>query len=327
MPGVNDVSEIMAMMSEMLYLLKNGNVSTERYGDYLLRWFELYKLPKNCKNTNDFMFYYITKRIIPVLGNISLNKLSGDVIQKYLSGIKENNTRIKIGQIIKGSLTKAVKLRLLLYNPFDAVEVLTYKKVHYRAVTLEEQCLLLKAIKNPLYFSVFYIMVCTGLRIGEFLALDSQSVSFDKRYLAVRRTVNIQTGELQDRTKTYTSKRKVPFLKELTPFLKILLTYVKDNGMLSYNQVKKYFQKTMKKNNISGLNLHSFRHTFGCMCYRAGIKDKTIQRLMGHASLDVTMNTYVDVMGGGFSPLDMYFEKYKKEVESRPTDFWLNLGV
>lgn len=320
-------SEIMSIMSEVLDLLKNGNVSTELYKDYLLRWYELYKLPKNCKYTNDFMYYYITKRINPVLGDIPLNKLSGDVIQKYLSGIKENNTRIKIGQIIKGSLAKAVKLRLLMYNPFDAVEVLNYKKVHYRAVTLEEQSILLGTIKNPLYFSVFYIMVCTGLRIGEFLALDSQSVSFDKRYLAVRRTVNIQTGELQNRTKTYTSKRKVPFLKELTPFLKILLTYVKDNGLLSYNQVKKYFQKTMKKNNISGLNLHSFRHTFGCMCYRAGIKDKTIQRLMGHASLDTTMNTYVDVMGGGFSPLDRYFEKYKKEVESRPTDFWLNLGV
>lgn len=323
----NDVSKIFVMMSEMLDLLKNGNVSTELYGDYLLRWYELYKLPKNCKKTNDFMFYYITQRINPVLGNIPLNKLSGDVIQKFLSGIKANNTRVKIGQIIKSSLTKAVKLRLLIYNPFDAVEVMSYKKNHYRAITMEEQSLLLGTIKNPLYFSVFYIMVCTGLRIGEFLALDSQSVSFDKRYLAVRRTVNIQTGELQDRTKTYTSKRKVPFLKELTPFLKILLTYVKDNGSLSYNQVKKYFQKTMKKNNISGLNLHSFRHTFGCMCYRAGIKDKTIQRLMGHASLDTTMNTYVDVMGGGFSPLDRYFEKYKKEVENRPTDFWLNLGV
>ena len=323
----NDVSEIFVMMSEMLDLLKNGNVSTELYGDYLLRWYELYKLPKNCKKTNDFMFYYITQRISPVLGNIPLNKLSGDVIQKFLSGIKANNTRVKIGQIIKSSLTKAVKLRLLIYNPFDAVEVMSYKKNHYRAITLEEQSLLLGTIKNPLYFSVFYIMVCTGLRIGEFLALDSQSVSFDKRYLAVRRTVNIQTGELQNRTKTYTSMRKIPFLNELTPFLKILLAFVDSKGLLTYNQVKKYFQKLFKKDNISGVNLHSFRHTFGCMCYRAGIKDKTIQRLMGHASLDVTMNTYVDVMGGGFSPLDRYFEKYKKEVENRPTDFWLNLGV
>ena len=323
----NDVSEIMSMMSEMLDLLKNGNVSTELYGDYLLRWYELYKLPKNCKKTNDFMYYYITQRINPALGNIPLNKLSGDVIQKFLSGIKANNTRIKIGQIIKGSLTKAVKLRLLIYNPFDAVEVLNYKKNHYRAVTLEEQCLMLKNIKNPLYFAAFNIMVCTGLRIGEFLAINSQCVYFNERYLAVRRTVNIHTGELQNRTKTYTSKRKVPFLKELTPFLKILLAYVDGKGLLSYNQVKMYFQKFLKKNNVIGVNLHSFRHTFGCMCYRAGIKAKTIQRLMGHASLDVTMNTYVDVMGGGFSPLDKYFEKYKKEVENRPTDFWLNLGV
>ena len=323
---MSDITEIMAMMSEVLDLLKNGNVSTEPYGEYLLRWYELYKLPRNCKNTNDAMLYYITKRIIPALGNVPLSKLSGDMIQKFLSGIKENNTRIKIGQIIKGSLTKAVKLRLLIYNPFEAVEVSGYRKVHYRAVTLKEQCIILRNIKNPLYFSVFNVLICTGLRIGEFLAIDCQSVCFEDRYITVKRTVDIQSGEIQNRTKTYTSLRKVPFLRELTPFLKEILTYIEGNKRLSYNQVKKYFQKLFKRLGITGINLHSYRHTFGCMCYRAGIKDKSIQKLMGHASLDVTMNTYVDVMGSEDSPLDKYFEKYKKEVESRPTDFWQKIG-
>ena len=206
---------------------------------------------------------------------------------------------------------------------FDAVEVSGYRKSHYRAVTLEEQCVLLNSIKNPLYYAVFNILFCTGLRIGEFLALDSQCAHFADKYISVSKSVDIHSGQLQNRTKTYTSVRKVPFLKELVPHLKFLFAYQKENGRMTYNQIKKYFQKLLKKIGINGINLHSFRHTYGCMCYRAGLRDKTIQRLMGHASLDVTMNTYVDVMGSGFSPLNKYFEEYKKEVENRPTDFWL----
>lgn len=44
---------------------------------------------------------------------------------------------------------------------------------------------------------------------------------------------------------------------------------------------------------------------------------------MGHAQLDVTMNVYVDVLGNGVSPFDEYFRELKKDVEKRPTDFWV----
>lgn len=310
------------LMTALLEKLNSETDSTELYGEYLKRWYETYKLPINGVNTSKFMLFYITERIIPSLGDIPLAQLSGDRIQAFLNSIPKGNTRNKIAQIIKGSLTKAVKLRLIRYNPFDAVDIKAHKKKHYRALTLQEQTTVADYIINKLYLAVLHVLICTGMRIGEFLAVEASDVDFDTGLIAVHHTVDIQSGNLQDRTKTYTSMRNIPFLSLLSPYLITLTDYVKNRGRLSYNQVKQYFKKIYKKLNLSGLNLHSFRHTFGCMCYRSGISDKMIQHLMGHASLDVTMNVYVDVLGAGASPFTKYFEEYKKDLENRPTDFW-----
>lgn len=318
-----ELKEIKEMLTALYNKVPVDNTSSEPYKDYILRWFNTYKLPKNGVNTSKFMLLYITVRIIPALGDIPLNKLSGDQIQSFLNGIEKNNTRQKVAMIINGSLTKAVKLRLIKYNPFDAVELATYKKKHYRPIYLEEQALMVFSEKNSLYASVFRVLVCTGMRIGEFLAIDSGCIDYTERYINVWRGIDIRSGDLQNRTKTYTSVRRIPFLRTLSPHLKIICQYIGSHGFMTYNQVKLHFQRFYKTLKLKGLTLHSCRHTFGCMCYHAGINDKTIQHIMGHADLNVTMNIYVDILGNGNSPFIKYFEEYKNDLLKRPADFWV----
>ncbi|MDD2413372.1 MAG: tyrosine-type recombinase/integrase, partial [Bacteroidales bacterium] len=43
-------------------------------------------------------------------------------------------------------------------------------------------------------------------------------------------------------------------------------------------------------------NNHMFRHTFASNCIAKGINPKTVQKWLGHTKLDMTMNTYVDVV-------------------------------
>lgn len=317
-----DNDELAFLMKALLARLEYERDSDELYKDYLLRWFETYKKPVNVPHTSDFMLNYINNRIIPALGDYPLSRLSGDYIQSYLNSITKANTRIKIGQIIHGSLSKACKLRLLRYNPFDAVEVPGYQKKHYRALTLNEQTLLYDSIKNRLYYSVFWILLCTGMRIGEFLAIDKSCIDKENMLIKVYRSVDISSGELRSRVKTYGSIRNIPYIKPLLLHLNYVVNYVDVHGYLTYNQIKLYFRKMYKKLGITGLAIHSYRHTFGCMCYAVGISEKMIQRLMGHASLDVTMNVYVDVLGSGDSPFLKYFRAYEKDLKSRPSDFW-----
>ena len=67
---------------------------------------------------------------------------------------------------------------------------------------------------------------------------------------------------------------------------------------------------------LSNLAVHSASHTFSSMCYRAGISDKFIQDMMGHATLAMTMDTYTHTMAQGTSPVWDYAktlaEKLKK---------------
>lgn len=318
-----ELAEMKAMIATLLSRTTENETSNEPFGDWLLRWYELYKKPRNGVNTSHFMLYYIQKRISPVLGEIPLNQLSGDRIQEYLNMIERKNTRQKIGMIIRGSLDRAVRLRLIKYNPFDSVEIPTYKKKRYRPVFPEEQSKIVTHETNALYRTVFSILLCTGLRIGEFLALDESCVNLNTRSIGVYRSVDIRSGELQNRTKTYTSVRRVPFCAFLDGDLRFLLRYIKRNGGLTYNQVKLHFQRMFARLKMNGIVLHSLRHTFCCMAYRVGIPDKTIQKLMGHAALDVTMNVYLDLLGSGVSPFDEYFKMLKNDVEKRPADFWV----
>lgn len=320
---MDKIDELFALVSSFIARFDTDKESAEPYGEYLLRWYATYKKPYNGKNTSDYMYYYISERISPALGNVPLNKLSGDKIQIFLNDIKGNNTRKKIAMIINGSLIKAVKLRYIKYNPFDAVELPTYKKKHYRALSLSEQTLIYGYIKNKLYKSVFVVLVCTGMRIGEFLAIDKDCIDRKQRMINVFRSVDIRSDELQNRTKTYSSVRRIPYVENLTSHLNEILRYKARSGDITYSGVRSYFRRLYATLSLKGINLHSFRHTFGCMCYRAGISDKMIQHLMGHAALDVTMNVYVDVLGTGRSEFEKYFEEYKKDLEKRPADFWV----
>ncbi len=41
---------------------------------------------------------------------------------------------------------------------------------------------------------------------------------------------------------------------------------------------------------------HCFRHTFATRCFEAGIQPKTVQKYLGHATLQMTMDLYTHVL-------------------------------
>ena len=53
-----------------------------------------------------------------------------------------------------------------------------------------------------------------------------------------------------------------------------------------------------------------------------GVPMKTIQRIVGHATLEMTMNVYTHVINPDESPYVKYFFSLAEDVKKRPTDFW-----
>ena len=99
--------------------------------------------------------------------------------------------------------------------------------------------------------------------------------------------------------KTQNANREIPISKEFSDILKKLKTnsdnYVLSNGnrYIEPRTYRKYFNKVLKNVKIKHFNFHSLRHTFATNCISLGCDYKTVSELLGHSSVNITLNLYV----------------------------------
>ena len=177
------------------------------------------------------------------------------------------------------------------------------------------------------------VAVTTGLRQGEICALTWDDINLDKKEISVTKTLLYQKLEGDSKKtfhinppKTKTSKRKVPINKQCELALK--KQFIQRNNIMAKSSAKplKGFEDllfTTKfgtpicdqilidniKKIIDEINIcrdeleqfeyfspHCLRHTFATRCFETDIPPKTVQQLLGHASLQMTMDLYTHVL-------------------------------
>lgn len=220
--------------------------------------------------------------------------------------------------IINASLEKAVKLRKIQYNPYNAVELPRTKKKHYMPLTYDQQNRLLGLKLVEHYEAVIWFMCCTGVRVSEFLALDfEKDIDDEKKVIHITKGIDIITNEMNDTPKTETSVRDIPYTAGLEKYIKVLRAFQAGGRKLTYDGVRNYFKRRYENLGYKGLNIHTFRHTFVSLCYAVETPVKVIQKWAGHASIDVTLNVYTHVLEPGTSPLLEYVKTLKAGLNYR----------
>ena len=146
----------------------------------------------------------------------------------------------------------------------------------------------------------------TGIRIGELCALKWGDINFNKNYIVINKTIqriyikNKKVSKLiLTPPKTKNSMRIVPvnpeFIEKLKEFKKNDGYYVltSTNSPLEPVSLRKYYYRVLRKAGISRVSFHTLRHTFASNCIRLGCDYKTVSELLGHASVNITLNIYV----------------------------------
>lgn len=148
----------------------------------------------------------------------------------------------------------------------------------------------------------------TGLRIGELCALKWGDISFDDRCIQVRRTMQrLQTFEAGQKTavciaslKSFSSERSIPLPDELLRELRKIrqpddcyfLTGSAER-FLEPRTMEYRFKAVIRACGISNASFHTCRHSFATRCVELGFDVKTLSEILGHASVNITMNRYV----------------------------------
>ena len=155
------------------------------------------------------------------------------------------------------------------------------------------------------------ILLClyTGLRIGEICALTWTDILIEEQCLYIHQTMQrVQVeGNTEKKTevvilppKNDCSIRRIPIPDEIKQLL--LSTQKQNKAYLLTGMVHSYmeprnmenrFKSVTRECNIRDVNFHALRHTFATRCVELGFDVKSLSEILGHASVNITMNRYV----------------------------------
>lgn len=233
---------------------------------------------------------------------------------------------------IRGILRPAFRMAydddLIRRNPFDfeLATVVVNDSVTREAITRDQERKYLAFVKEDAHFKRYYegiyILFNTGLRISEFVGLTKRNLDFENHKIIVDhqlvRTSKMvymieppksesgvrevpMTKEVEEAFKTIIKNRKKPKVEPMVDGLSGFLWLDKNDRPMVALHWEKYFQHILEKyNNIYRIQMpkvtpHVCRHTFCSKMAKSGMNPKSLQYIMGHADISVTLNTYTHV--------------------------------
>lgn len=282
-------------------------------------WFESIKLHTKTSTQNKY-HNMLTNYILPEYGNQPVAAITYDFIEAHCKFLLEAG-----GKNGKGLSAKTVSdvlaiirniskfaIRKGIYVACDAGAVQIRQDVKpMRVFSKFEQNQLCKHIlENPEPCNIG-ILVClfTGLRVGEICALRWEDISFSDQSIYIHHTLQrIQTPQEQEAKtkvvvttpKSTCSIRKIPLPDEISKIL--VLNQKSSSGYLLTNDEYKFieprtmqnkFKKILNDAGIENANFHALRHTFATRCVELGFDVKSLSEILGHATVNITMNRYV----------------------------------
>ncbi len=280
-----------------------------KYKDWLNYWLELYVKPSVKIRTYEKYEIMVQKHIAPALGEYELEKLTADVLQRFIVKLSETLSTSYINSVItvlRRSLNMAVILGISRIQFADKIVRPKAQEKKIECFTVTEQRKIEQAVFANKKQRLFGIVLClyTGLRLGELLALQWSDIDLKKGLLSVSRSCHYgkddkgEYGIIIDTPKTQNSVREIPIPKQLIPYLKEMKKggcdyVINRNGKPITPRAYQYeFTVLLKKLNIICRGFHSLRHTFATMAIECSIDVKTLSELLGHKNPTITLNRY-----------------------------------
>lgn len=253
----------------------------------------------------------LNRHILPYFGTMLVARITETDIKKFYSDHSRfsHSYLSKMRVIIKSVLDLAVRKGIIQYNPAEMIKLpkaSSDANTPKRAYSKQEAQIVVNYAKTHKYGLDVLLLLKTGMRRGELLALRWSDVDLKNQIIHVRQSVSETKYGLEVAPcKTKKSVRDIPFdgdVKSALNKARSLNQYVLSDakgGIIRpsnwqhrrYSAFMRDFSETYS--NIPVLNAHELRHTFGSILYSHGVDIVTISKLMGHSSIDVTVKIYV----------------------------------
>ncbi|MGF3055657.1 tyrosine-type recombinase/integrase [Microbacterium sp. YY-01] len=212
--------------------------------------------------------------------------------------------------VLAGILDGAVRDRRIPKNPARGARNLPQKisKKQRRYLTDDEVIRLASATKNHTHATLVLVLAYCGIRWSEAVGLRVSDINQLRRRLHINRAAVEVDGNIEVGAPKTWEKRTVPYPAFLTKALETQCEGKPKNALVfsdaSGNYLRRaktdedansWFAKAIKAAGLERLTPHDLRHTAASLAISSGANVKAVQRMLGHKSASMTLDTYADL--------------------------------
>ena len=251
----------------------------------------------------------VVKHILPVFGGLLYEKLNVNDIHNFTeSKLKSGLSAKYVCDIIVvfKSMAKYVSKVHGYANQLENVMLPKKEKNNMKLLSKSEQEKLCQYVMGKTDSTKLCVLLSyyTGLRIGEICGLKWEDIDVANGFLQVNRTVqriyeNKATKLIITSPKSRSSARVIPipqFLQKIIAHHKTFNSAYVLSGtekLIEPRTLQYRFKSLLKKANLPSINYHALRHMFATNCIELGFDVKTLSEILGHATVETTLNRYV----------------------------------
>ena len=329
-------------------------------GEWLPHWLELYARPSVRHSTYVSYEGYVRKHLVPALGALPLDKLiPADLQRLYLQKLQQDHlspkTIANLHACLHRALQQAVKEQLILSNPCDAVDLPRKDAAEISVLTREQQAQLMQESYRHRYGVFIRLALSTGMRIGEIVGLRWSDVDLNNRILFVRSTLNrLPTVDGESKTqlfvgtpKTKNGRRSIPLFdaiildfwdwrKVQEADAQLARCAYENTGYVVTNEFgrpieprtfRDHYIRILRAAGLPHFTFHALRHTFATRAIEQGLDVKALSKILGHASVGFTLDTYAHLLDDHKQESMMLMQElYPQPVTQKPCGKLINLS-
>jgi integrase len=253
----------------------------------------------------------LDKEVIPEFRRKNLARLQRPELQRWADSLTVDRSPSTVRNIVASlrALIAFAELRGWVHlNPSDGLRLPTGEKKRDRIASAAEAAELIRAMRSTDQ-AALGCAVYAGLRLGELLALDGDSVDLEGGWLHVHRSWD--RGAKEFVAVKNRKPRKVPIIDKLAALLEDHFGMLdhQAEGLLfpSANRpdwpidpgiFRRRTHKRWEDAGLTPLGFHEARHTYASIAIAAGLNPKTLSTYMGHSTITITFDRYGHLMPG-----------------------------
>lgn len=267
----------------------------------------------------------IEQHILPSLGDVALAELTPEVLNAFyaellLAGRKDGTgglstrTVLYAHTLLRKALKDGVRWGRLPENVADRADPPRSRSPEFATWSASELEGFLGRVRSDRLYACWRLAAMTGLRRGEVLALRWEDVDLDGGRIAVRQTLQAIAGDLAfgppksgraravlldaETVEALKAHRKRQVQERLAaPSWETTLVFCSEEGEpIHPDRFSAAFRRVIKRARLPLIRLHDLRHTHATLALSAGVHPKVVAERLGHATVNVTLNTYSHVL-------------------------------